>query len=128
MHVLPLSHRQGWILAALLVTALATGAQAQEKLPPGAKVVKVEAQPAAVTLKHRFDYAQLLLTAQLESGERIDVTRMAQVAAPANLVAVSPVGLVRPTADGAGELKYTVAGQTITVPVKVSGQKEAAPV
>jgi hypothetical protein len=111
------------------VALLAAAAQfvpasrAQESLPPGAKVVKVEAQPAAVTLKGPFDYVQLLLVGQLETGERIDVTRAARIDAPANLVRLAPTGLVRPAGDGAGELKCTIAGQAVTVPVKVSGQK-----
>jgi hypothetical protein len=51
---------------------------------------------------------------------------MAQIAPPAgNLVSVTPGGLVRPLADGSGELACAVGGQTVKVPVKVSGQKEA---
>src|SRR5262249_41082980 len=80
-------------------------------LPPGLKVVKVEAQPAVVTLKGPFDYVQLLLTGQLETGERIDVTRAAKIDAPGNLVRVAPTGLVRPAGDGAGGLKCHVGGQ-----------------
>src|SRR6516162_4885605 len=110
----------GLVAAALLVPAV----RAQEQLPPGLKVVKVEAQPAAVTLKGPFDYVQLLLTGQLDSGERIDVTRMATIDAPAKLVRLAATGLVRPVGDGAGELKATVGGQSVMVPVKVSGQKE----
>ena len=59
-------------MAVALVAATTQHARAQEKLPAGMKVIKVEAQPAAVTLKGRFDYVQLLLIGQLESGERID--------------------------------------------------------
>jgi hypothetical protein len=110
-------------LAVFLVTAVPL-ARAQEKLPAQAKIVRVEAYPPAVALKHPFDYRQLLLTGQLETGERIDVTRLAQVQAPANLVKCSPRGLVRPAADGTGELKFTVAGQTVAVPVTITGQKE----
>ena len=62
-----------------------------------------EPRPASVTLKHPYDYRQVLVTAHLASGEKIDVTRMAPIAGPAN-VRVSPNGLVRPTADGQGEL------------------------
>src|SRR5262249_53261918 len=58
------------------------------------------------------------------SGERIDVTRMARLENPIPLVNVSATGLVRPQADGAGELKFTLAGQAVAVPVQVSGQKE----
>src|SRR5262249_46730584 len=109
----------------LLIVSLvvASSAAAQEALPPNAKLVKIEAQPAAVTLKGRFDYAQLLLTGHLEGGDRVDVTRLAQPAAP-NVVSVSQTGLVRPKADGAGELKFTLAGQSVAVPVTVSGQKD----
>src|SRR5262249_39179850 len=100
----------------------------EEKLPPDARVVKVEASPAAVTLKQPFDYSQLLLTAHLEGGEQVDVTRIAQVEKPANLVTVSPRGLVRPAADGSGEIKATVGGQTVVVPVTVTGRKDKYPV
>jgi hypothetical protein len=119
-----------WFAAALLSAAVAGGAdlRAQEKLPAGMQVVKVEAQPAALALKTRFEYAQLLLTGQLATGERIDVTRLAQVEPPGRLVSVSPTGLVRPLADGAGALTCRVAGQTVAVPVTVSGQKAAPPV
>jgi hypothetical protein len=112
--------------AALLSAVLLLGpaALAQEKLPPGTKVVKVEAQPAAVTLKGPFDYVQLLLVGELDTGDRIDVTRLAAIANPSNLVRLSPTGQVRPVADGSGELKCSVDGQSVTVPVKVSGQKE----
>jgi hypothetical protein len=97
---------------------------APETLPPGTKLVRIEAQPASITLKTPFAYSQLLLTGQLENGDKVDVTRMAQVDKPANLVSVSPRLLVRPTADGSGELKVTVSGQSVMVPVTVSGQKE----
>jgi len=114
----------GCCMAVALAAITTAGARAQEKLPPGTKVVKVEAQPAAVALKGPFDYVQLLLVGQLDNGDRIDVTRMATVASPANLVRLTPAGQVRPVADGAGELKCAVDGQSVTVPLKVSGQKE----
>ncbi len=98
--------------------------RAEEKLPPGTKVVRIEARPAAINLKNPFDYTQLLLTGQLDTGEQIDVTRMAKVEKPGTLVNVSPQGLVRPLAEGNGELKFTAAGQAVVVGVKVSGQKE----
>ena len=50
-----------WQIAATLAIsfALFTGAAPaqEEKLPPGAKVVRIEATPPAVTLKNPFDYA-----------------------------------------------------------------------
>ena len=112
------------LAATFCVGLLATAAQAEEKLPEGAKLAKVEAQPASVSIKSPFEYAQLILTGTLESGEQIDVTRMAKVEKPDGLVKISPTGQVRPVADGDGELKISVGGQSVSVPVKVSGQKE----
>ncbi len=109
------------VAAAVLFTS---AARAQEKLPPGTKVVKLEAQPASVALKGPFEYVQLLVVGQLDSGDRIDVTRLAQREV-AGVVKVSPTGQVRPIADGSGALKFTLEGQSVSVPVKVSGQKEA---
>src|SRR5437870_3837931 len=107
-------HRSIFVFVSLgLILGAAANLTAQEKLPPGPKVVRLEARPATVALKNPYDYSQLLLTATLDNGDRIDGTRMAQTQAPANLVKVSPTGLVRPVADGAGSLKFTLAGQSV---------------
>jgi hypothetical protein len=90
-------------------------------LPEGLKVVSLEARPAKVELAHKFDYRQLLLTGKLESGESVDLTRMAQLAQPAKAVTVSPNGLVRPATDGSEQLSFTYGGLSVTVPVAVSG-------
>ncbi len=111
------------ILAAVLCGAAARADETKETLPPGARLVKIEAQPASIALANPFQYAQVVLTGVLDTGERIDVTRMAELDKPAN-VKVSPTVLVRPTADGDGVLKFTLAGQTAVIPVKVTGQKD----
>ena len=83
-------------IAALLAAALCcTAVRAGETLPPGAKLVKIEAQPASVTLSSPYQYAQVVLTGILDNGERLDVTRMVQIEKPANLK-VSPTVMVRP--------------------------------
>jgi hypothetical protein len=97
---------------------------APEKLPPGAKLAKIEAQPARIELKHPYEYAQLVLTGVLASGERLDITRMARLEVPAGLAKASPTGQVRPTGDGSGVLKASLEGMATDVPVVVSGQKE----
>jgi hypothetical protein len=114
-------------MPALLALACVAPVLAGESLPEGAKLVKVEAHPAAITLTNRYGYSQLLLTAVLDNGERIDVTRMVRFDKPA-CVSISPTGLVRPAADGEGALTATLGGQSISVPVKVSGQKDKYPV
>ena len=88
-------------VVAFALLAVALPAVAQEKIPAGRTVVKLEARPAAVALKHAFDYSQVLLAATLDNGDVQDVTRLATLAVPA-AVKVSPAGLVRPVGDGAG--------------------------
>src|SRR5262245_11255751 len=109
-------------LTLALVLALCPRGTAQEKLPPGAKLVRLEVTPQAIELKNPFDYRQVLVTGVLAGGEHIDVTRICQVTAPEKLVAVSERGQVRPRADGSGNIRFAIEGQGVTVPVKVSGQ------
>jgi hypothetical protein len=111
-------------LTCTCLLVLTPALSAQEKLPPGAKVAKLEVTPATIALKNPYEYRQLIVTGVLESGERVDVTRMAQTSPPP-AVKVSPTGIVRPAADGKGDLKLTVAGQTATVPVQVDGLKKS---
>jgi hypothetical protein len=86
-------------------------------------VLSLEARPARIELRHRYDYAQLILTSVLASGDRVDVTRLVQVTPPPQ-VTVSATGLVRPAGDGEGQLHVSLGGQTLRVGVKVTGQKD----
>ncbi len=109
---------------ALLLTVLAIApAGAQEKLPPGTRVTRLEVHPTSITLTTAYQYSQLLVTGVLESAERIDLTRLAQIKPPAKVATVSPTGLVRPVADGSGKLAISYEGKTAAVPVKVAGLK-----
>jgi hypothetical protein len=114
-----------YFLATLAVGLLTASASAEpvETLPPGAKIVKIEAYPARIELKTPFEYRQLVLTGHLAGGEQLDVTRLAKIEAPAQLVRVNPTGVVRPAADGKGVLTITLQDQKRTVPVEVKGQK-----
>src|ERR1035438_6268698 len=109
-------------LSILSAIFLATAASAQDKLPPGAQVVKLEFTPAKIELKSPFEYRQLLVTGILDTGERVDVTRLAQFTAP-TAAKVSERGQVRPVADGSGEIKLTFDGKSGSIPVMISGQK-----
>jgi hypothetical protein len=108
-----------------LLVALLLPAAAPEPLPAGAKLTKLEARPARVSIGTPFEYAQLVLTGTLATGERLDVTRMATFEAP-NCVKVSDTGLARPVADGNGTIKARLAGQSLEIPVEVKGQKDKA--
>src|SRR5262245_63056642 len=95
------------LLSALVLAAVTAPAFAQESLPAGAKVVRLEANPASIALKHPYDYRQVLITAVLDTGDRFDATRMVAIDAPP-VVKFSPTRLVRPAADGKGELKASL--------------------
>lgn len=110
-------------ILAVTLAVLPALAVAQEKLPTGRTIAKLEAKPAALSLKNPFEYTQLLLSATLDNGDVVDVTRMAKLDLPA-IVKASPAGLVRPVADGNGAITASVGNQTLAVPVAVTGQKD----
>ncbi|MFO0896856.1 MAG: DUF1549 and DUF1553 domain-containing protein [Pirellulales bacterium] len=113
------------LLSAVLCLGLGAFAQAaEEALPPGLNVVSLECTPQKIELGNEYDYRQVLVTGVTDAGERVDLTRLAKFAAPAELAAVSPRGQVRPKGDGAGQLEVSYGGQTLTVPVEVKGQNE----
>src|SRR5690348_11829475 len=71
----------------------------REKVPDGLRVVSIEARPESLALKHKFDYRQLLVTGKLETGETVDLTRLAKATVKGSAVTVSDDGLVRAKED-----------------------------
>src|SRR5438105_796418 len=117
------------VLTALLVAAPAFAqAPPAEKLPDGAKVLRLEVHPKTVSLTSPFAYAQLLVTAHLDGGTTADVTRMAKYLAPGPHFSVSVTGLVRPATDGTSDIGVSLAGRSVKVPVVVKGTKTDPPV
>jgi hypothetical protein len=108
------------LLAMAASTAMANAPMA-EKLPEGMQLARLEVLPASIALANRYAYAQLLITGVLTDGSRIDVTRMVEVTEPSGLVKLNDHRLVRPVADGDTALQIALAGQSVSVPVKVSG-------
>src|SRR3954466_6097078 len=106
------------VAAAALLVAFAPVATAQEKIPDGTKVTKLEVRPAKVDLNGPFAYSQLLVTATLDNGETLDATRLAKIAPP-KIATASAVGQVRPVADGTGDISVSLAGASATVPLTV---------
>ncbi|MEZ6124443.1 MAG: DUF1549 domain-containing protein [Planctomycetaceae bacterium] len=90
-------------------------------LPEGTQVTEVRIQPESIQLNGAFEYSQLLISAKLNTGDVVDVTRLAGIAQEQELLTVTPSGFVRAAADGQTRLNVTIAGQTIAVPVTVTG-------
>jgi hypothetical protein len=113
-----------WI-SALALSAVVLSVRADdppaEKLPDGLNVVAISAQPAAVDLKHKFDYRQVLVTGKLDTGESVDLTRIAKPSQTGSAVTVSSDGLVRAQGDGSDNVTFTYGGHSVSVPVTVSG-------
>ena len=95
-----------------------------EALPAGAKVAALEVQPARVTFTSPNEYAQLLVTARLESGDTADATRLVKFTLEQPLAEVSARGVLRPLKNGSGTLTITLAGQSVTAPVEISGLEQ----
>src|SRR5262245_52903620 len=108
-----------WVTALAIAALVATvrgDDPTAEQLPTGLKVVSIEAQPAQVELKHKFDYRQVLITGKLASGETADLTRMVKATQEGSAVSVSADGLVRAKADGTGKVTFTIADKSVEVP------------
>ncbi len=109
------------VTAVAAVTPKLEEAVETETLASDVRLVALKATPASIKLSHRFDYVQLLITGETSTGEKIDVTRIAQVTPSSPVVQTSRSGLVRPTSDGKAILTVSLAGKTLEVPAMVSG-------
>ena len=95
----------------------------KEALPPATSVERLEIKPEKIDLHSPFDYAQVVVTARLNTGDTIDVTRMVVPAFSSDIAAWTPSGLVRPKSDGQAALRLSLMGQVVAIPVTVSGSK-----
>lgn len=100
------------------------------KLPT--KVAALDVHPKEIQLTNKFDYAQLVVTARLASGDSMDVTRLVKVTFPTTqyairntqqIVNVSPSGFVRPLSDGKATLRLALSDKSLVVPVMVKSTK-----
>ena len=68
------------------------------------------------------DYAQLLVTAQLDSGDTVDVTRMVKFAMKPAMAEISPHGASStPVKNGTGKLTGFAGRKTAEVPLEIAG-------
>ncbi|MBA2114728.1 DUF1549 and DUF1553 domain-containing protein [Bremerella alba] len=103
------------------ISAASLAEDANNKIPSGKTIQRITVFPEQVSLEGPFAYAQILITAELESGEQIDLTRSAKRTDQWDAVSITSRGLVTPNQDAVGEMVFLVAGQELTVPVKVQG-------
>jgi WD40 repeat protein len=102
--------------------ALAKTEAEQEKLPAGAKVLSLEAEPKSIALAHWTDTAQVIVTARLSTGDTMDVTRLSKLDIGSTRTAeVTATGVIRAKSNGSTSVKASIAGKSVSIPVKVSG-------
>lgn len=92
-----------------------------EILPEGTTISGLSVAPEAIKLTSPFDYSQLLVSATTNTGDVIDVTRIASVQQDGAAVVVTESGFVRANADGNSNLTITLGDQVARIPVTVSG-------
>jgi WD40 repeat protein/mono/diheme cytochrome c family protein len=119
------SRSQGSSPAAKPVSPAATSESQPETLPEGARVVALSAEPAAIELKRRNDYAQLIVSARLDTGDVVDVTRMADLKVTGRAVEPGARGMIHARANGTAKVQVRLGAQSLSVPVRVSGVKDA---
>ncbi len=84
------------------------------------RVVSISVFPERITLDNPYAYRQLLVTAETADGTKLDVTRDVTFDGAGNSLEISETGLIRPTADGAGELQIRYDDQQISIPFAIS--------
>lgn len=91
----------------------------EESLPSGTTVTSIEVTPEEVQLGGEYEYVQLLVTGVLNTGDRIDLTRMAKIEPQGAQVSVSALGRVNYETPGQTEILVSFAETTLKVPVTV---------
>ncbi|MDA7979637.1 MAG: DUF1549 and DUF1553 domain-containing protein [Pirellulales bacterium] len=89
-----------------------------------AKIVSIAVFPQKIELENPYAYRQLLVTAETADGRSLDITRDVTVTGGSSVLHVSPHGLVRPIADGSGELVVSTARLEARVSFRVTGLDE----
>lgn len=96
-----------------------------ESLPEGRTVVSLKVAPEkAIHLDNPYRYAQIVVSAELDSGDFVDVTRMVKKEARQGTAVISKTGVVRGVSNGTDQLTFSLSGKTVTIPVKVSGMEK----
>jgi WD40 repeat protein len=92
-----------------------------DPMPPAAKIIALELQPNRIKIESPNDYAQLLVTARLDSGDAVDVTRSVKFTLKPDIASISSRGLFQPLKNGTGKLVIALDGKSAEAPVEITG-------
>jgi WD40 repeat protein/mono/diheme cytochrome c family protein len=99
-----------------------------EKLPEGRTLAAIEVSPNVARLNGPWSYQQLLVTGILDTGDRVDVTRMSQFSLSADAGLITPAGQIRAGKDGAAAVVVQSGEHVLAVPVIADGTALEKPV
>lgn len=92
-----------------------------EPLPEGRTVISLSIEPRTVKLDSPNAYAQLLVTAKLNTGESADVTRNVSWSCQNDIAFVGKTGIAKPKASGNSLLTARLEGFEVSADLAVSG-------
>ncbi len=93
---------------------------AVEAAPPIERVKELIIEPSQIEFSSPYAYSQLVVTAVLDDGGTVDVTRLSEIDVP-NWATMTARGLVRPASDGAGTISVRYGKQSQSIKVSATG-------
>ena len=87
-------------------------------------ISELQVLPAKVEFDSPYDYCQLVVTATTNSGKSVDVTRSGKLKLP-DWLRRTGSGLVRPTADGNGEMTFEIGDHQLAISVSARNIRSA---
>ena len=99
-------------------------AKPDESLPETDKVVGLELKPGEIKIFSPNDYVQLLVSARLESGDTVDVTRLVKFSLQPPVAEITARGIMHPLKNGSAKLAVALKGKTVEAPVEISALEQ----
>ena len=95
-----------------------------EKIPEGRAITNLRVEPEVININSPFRYAQIIVSATLDSGDIIDVTRLVEKQVEGNGATISKTGIVRGSENGTTKIQFSIDGQSAAIEVSVSGLEQ----
>ena len=95
-----------------------------ETIPAEATITRLSIQPEHLHIRGRHEYVQIVVSAELDTGDVVDVTRIVDLQVSGNTAEVSTLGRVWPRQDGDAQLTAAVGPISAKAVVRVSGHDE----
>ncbi len=88
-----------------------------ETLPADRTLTSIEVSPSTVKLDGKWACQQLLVTGVLDTGDRVDVTRLSQFSVPAEVGRVTPTGEVTADINAISAIVVQTGDHVLAVPL-----------